>query len=176
MDYSLIFSIIAVVLLYFAYQYLVQLESCLCAQASADGNAQSDLQMLKYTELFLIVIMVLSIVGVYSKIVRLSPLIVIIMAIAIIAVYVIVMIHVYRLYNNMPADCECAIKWPRYVLYVQWVSYTLAIVSMVIGFVFALYRGVSAGLEAMDKVENKIKKNIEKKESRRRRGRRAGRR
>lgn len=172
MDYSLIFSIIAIVLLYFAYQYLVQLESCLCAQASADGNAQSDLQMLKYAELFLIIIMVLAILGLYGKVLRSSVLVALIFAIGIIAVYIIVMIHVYRLYNNMPADCECAIKWPRYVLYVQWISYTLAILSFVISFIISFYRGFS---QAFSKIPSE--EAGEKRVTRRRRtGRRAGRR
>jgi hypothetical protein len=171
MDYGLIFSILAIVLLYFAYQYLVQLESCLCAQASADGSSKADLQMLKYVELFLIVIMVLGILGLYSKVLRSSALVAMLMGIAIVAVYIIVMIHVYRLYNNMPADCECAIKWPRYVLYVQWVSYTLAIFSFVISFVIGFYRGFSTAYEkGMTASEEGAKV------TRRRRRRRAGRR
>ncbi len=171
MDYGLIFSILAIVLLYFAYQYLVQLESCLCAQASADGSSKADLQMLKYVELFLIVIMVLSILGIYSKILLSSVMIGVLMGFAIVAVYIIVMIHVFRLYNNMPADCECAIKWPRYVLYVQWVSYTLAILSFVISFVIGVYRGIEANRKKiMNAVEAAEKDG---KVTRRRRRRRA---
>ena len=171
MTAELVISLIVIVLFYFAYHYLVQLESCLCAQASADGKSPADLQMLKYVELFLIAILVLGIVGLYSKILRSSALVAMIMAIAVIAVYVIVMIHVYRLYNNMPADCECAIKWPRYVLYVQWISYTLAIVTMVVGVVLGFYRGVSKGLEKVESVE-KATKVSRRGSSKRRAGRR----
>jgi hypothetical protein len=148
MNTELITSVIGIVILYFAYQYLVHLESCLCAQASADGKAQADLKMLKYVELFLIVILVLGILGIYGKVLSSSLLVAMIMGIAIIAVYIIVMIHVYRLYNNMPADCECAIKWPRYVLYVQWVMYTLAVISFVISFIIGFYRGFARAYSA----------------------------
>ncbi len=128
---SIIGSIIGIALLYFAYDYLRKLEDCMCAQgvANAEEN-KADIQKLKYIELLLLVIAILNLI--FSLNTVFSPLIATFFTIAIVVIYVFFVMNVYRLYRNMPSDCECALKWPRYYLYIQALLMTMVLIVIFI--------------------------------------------
>lgn len=134
---SVIASIIGIVLLAYAYFYLVKLEDCLCVQGLAKGN-QANLIHLKYIELFLLVIALLNFFFAFKK--KLSPLLSTIFFIIIIILYIVFVMNVVKLYNNMPADCECALQWPRYFIYIQSLLYSITLLLIFIGIFITVYK------------------------------------
>ncbi len=129
-------SIIGIVLLYFAYTYLVKLEDCLCAQGlSKSGENKANITHLKYIELFLLVVALLNLFFAFKK--RLTPLLSTIFFVVTIILYVIFVMNVYKLYRNMPSDCECALQWPRYYIYLQSLLYSITLLLIFVSiFVF----------------------------------------
>ncbi len=133
----LISSIIGIILLAFAYIYLVKMEDCLCVQGKASENQGANITHLKYIELFLLVVALLNLFFSFKK--RLSPLLSTIFFIIIIILYIIFVYNVHKLYNNIPPDCECALQWPRYVIYVQTLLYSLTLLLIFIGIFMNIY-------------------------------------
>ncbi len=120
--YMTIFSVIILGLLGATYHYLTKLESCACVNGSEKVTV-ADLQKLRYIELFFIAINVIGLINIYVGYQMNNKAFMyygsIIYGILIIAIYIYLVMHVLRLYKNMPNDCECALKWPRYYLYLQ---------------------------------------------------------
>ncbi len=131
-------SIIGIILLYFAYTYLVKLESCLCAQGLVKSEEnKANITHLKYIELFLLVVAILNLLFAFKK--RLTPMISTIFFFIIIVLYIIFVLNVMKLYNNIPADCECALQWPRYFIYLQSLLYTLTLLLIFVGIFMFVY-------------------------------------
>ncbi len=133
----LVFSIIGLILLYFAYNYLVKLESCLCAQGLATEDNKANISYLKYIELLLLVIGLLNLFFAFKKL--LTPLLSTIYFVIIIVLYVIFVLNVYKLYKNMPSDCECALKWPRYYIYLQTIVFTFTLLIIFLSILLVIY-------------------------------------
>lgn len=125
-------SIIGIILLYFAYNYLVKLESCLCAQGLANEENKANITHLKYIELLLLIVALLNLLFAFNKL--LNPLLSTVYFVLIIILYMVFILNAYRLYKNMPNDCECALKWPRYYIYIQTLvfSFTLLLIFSLI--------------------------------------------
>ncbi len=131
-------SIIGIVLLAFAYIYLVKLEDCLCVQGLAKVESQqANIKYLKYIELILLVLAFVNLFFAYKK--RLTPMISTIFFVLIIIMYIVFVMNVYKLYNNIPADCECALQWPRYYIYFQSILYTLTLLIIFISLFLTIY-------------------------------------
>lgn len=133
----IISSIIGIVLLYFAYNYLVKLEDCLCVQGIANENQKSNITHLKYIELFLLVIALLNLFIAFKK--KLSPIASTIFFFIIILLYLIFVYNVMKLYNNIPSNCECALQWPRYFIYLQSLLYSLTLLLIFVGIFTFVY-------------------------------------
>ncbi len=119
---QLITILITLALLVATYFYLTKLESCVCVNG-VETKYVADIKKLRYIEIFFIIVAIISLLNVYfvyklqnkSLLLALSSIYFIILVI--IDIYL--LLHVLRLYKNMPNDCECALKWPRYYLYLQ---------------------------------------------------------
>ena len=134
---SVIASIIGIVLLAYAYFYLVKLEDCLCVQGLVSEDNKARIDYLKYIELFLLIVALLNLFFSFKK--RLSPLLSTLFFIIIITLYIIFIYNVHKLYNSIPADCECALQWPRYVIYVQTLLYSLTLLLIFVGIFMNIY-------------------------------------
>ncbi len=131
-------SIIGMVLLAFAYYYLVKLDDCLCTQGLATEGNQANITHLKYIELFLLVIALLNFFFAFKK--MLSPLLSILFFIVIIVLYAIFVMNVIKLYRNIPNDCECALQWPRYFIYIQSLLYSITLLLIFVGIFMSVYK------------------------------------
>jgi hypothetical protein len=137
--------IIGIVLIYFAYDYLRKLENCMCAQGMFQSeDRKADITKLKYIELLLLVIALANFFFAFKN--KLSPLLSTIFFFFMLAVYIIFIMNVVKLYNNMPSDCECAIQWPRYYIYLQSILMTLTLITFFVAiFVFVYASKVMKG-------------------------------
>ncbi len=131
-------SIIGIILLYFAYTYLVKLEDCLCVQGlSKSDENKANITHLKYIELFLLVVALLNLLFAFKK--KLTPLLSTFFFIIIIILYIIFVYNVIKLYRNIPADCECALQWPRYYIYFQALLYSIILLLVFIIIFMIIY-------------------------------------
>ncbi len=117
-------TIVVVVLLYYVYLYLTKLESCVCVHGGASGENKADLQKLRYIELLFIALNVIGLVLLWCCSYDIGQLVSkgigsVIYLIIILVIYVYLVSNVLKLYKNMPNNCECAVQWPRYFLYIQ---------------------------------------------------------
>ncbi len=131
-------SLVGIVLLTFAYYYLIKLEDCLCVQGLDTKGNKSNITYLKYIELFLLVVALLNFFFAFKR--KLSPLLSTLFFIIIILLYVVFVMNVVKLYNNMPADCECALQWPRYFIYLQSLLYSITLLLLFIGIFIIVYK------------------------------------
>ena len=150
--YMTIFSLIVLGLLVATYHYLTKLESCACVNGSEKVNV-ADLQKLRYIELFFIVVNVIGLINLYigyqinnQTLMKYGSFV---YGILIIVIYVYLVMHVLRLYKNMPNDCECALKWPRYYLYVQAFLASITLFFMLFAIIVSIF--VFAKLATMKK-------------------------
>ncbi len=142
-------SIIGIVLLYFAYTYLVKLENCLCAQGLTNVEEnKANITHLKYIELVLLVVALLNLFFAFKR--KLSPLLSTIFFFIIIILYSIFILNVFKLFKNMPADCECALQWPRYFIYLQSLLYTITLLLIFVS-IFIFVYGVSKARKGLRK-------------------------
>ncbi len=142
-------SIIGIVLLYFAYTYLVKLENCLCAQGLTNVEEnKSNITHLKYIELVLLIVALLNLFFAFKR--KLSPLLSTIFFFIIIILYSIFILNVFKLFKNMPADCECALQWPRYFIYLQSLLYTITLLLIFVS-IFIFVYGVSKARKGLRK-------------------------
>ncbi len=137
--------IIGIVLIYFAYDYLRKLEDCMCAQGMFQSeDRKADITKLKYIELLLLVIALANFLFAFKN--KLSPLLSAIFFFFMLAIYIVFVMNVVKLYNNMPADCECALQWPRYYIYIQSILMTLTLITFFVAiFVFVYASKVMKG-------------------------------
>ncbi len=150
--YMTIFSLIVLGLLASTYHYLTKLESCACVNGT-EKITVADLQKLRYIELFFIAINVIGLINLYIGYQINNKALMyygsIIYGILIIIIYVYLVIHVLRLHKNMPNDCECALKWPRYYLYLQAFLASITLFFMLFAIIISLF--VFAKLATMKK-------------------------
>lgn len=131
-------SIIGIVLLYFAYIYLIKLEDCLCVQGLAKSEEnKANITHLKYIEFVLLVVALLNLLFAFKK--QLTPMSSTIFFFIIITLYIIFVYNIIKLYNNMPLDCECALQWPRYFIYLQTLLYLLTLIFIFVGIFMFVY-------------------------------------
>ncbi len=139
--FIIVFSLIILALLGATYNYLTKLESCACVHGQ-EKISVADIQKLRYIELFFIAISVIGLINIFvgyqlqNK--RLVSILSIVYSILLIVIYVFLVMHVLRLYKNMPNNCECALKWPRYYLYLQAFTSSIALFFMLIAFIFSI--------------------------------------
>ncbi len=139
------FIYIAVLLLQiFTYLYIRKLNTCGCTQ-SLNVTTQSNIQYLEYIFLFFILISIINILYIFNM---KSPSYLfinyaIIYTLVLLFVHILLILHTYRLYKNMPNDCECALKWPRYYLYLTALLALLNVVGFVIGFIYGFSKTLS---------------------------------
>ncbi len=142
-------SIIGIILLYFAYTYLVKLETCLCAQGLTNVEEnKSNITHLKYIELVLLIVALLNLFFAFKR--KLSPLLSTIFFFIIIMLYGVFVLNVFKLFRNMPADCECALQWPRYFIYLQSILYTITLLLVFVSIFIFMY-GISKARKGLRK-------------------------
>jgi hypothetical protein len=150
--YMTIFSLIVLGLLVATYHYLTKLESCACVHGTNQENV-ADLQKLRYIELFFIVVNVIGLINLYVGYQMKNEALIkygsFVYGILIILIYVYLVMHVLRLYKNMPNDCECALKWPRYYLYLQAFFASITLFFMLFAIIVSIF--VFAKLATMKK-------------------------
>jgi hypothetical protein len=130
--------IIGIVLIYFAYDYLRKLEDCMCAQGMFQSeDRRADITKLKYIELLLLVIALANFFFAFKN--KLTPLLSTIFFFFMIIVYIMFIMNVVKLYNNIPTDCECAIQWPRYYIYLQSILMTFVLITFFIAIFLFVY-------------------------------------
>jgi hypothetical protein len=117
-------TIVVIALLYYVYLYLTKLESCVCVHGGASGENKADLQKLRYIELLFITLNVIGLLFLWCCSYDIGQLVskgfgAVIYLIVLLVIYVYLVTNVLKLYKNMPNNCECAIQWPRYFLYIQ---------------------------------------------------------
>lgn len=137
---KIIAFLISIVLLYFAYDYLRKLEDCVCTQQMG-VVAPADLETLKYIELLMIILLVLNFFIAFQRTIPIF--FATLLAILLLALYVYFVIHVRRLYMNMPDTCDCSMKFPRYILYVQAILMTVSIVMWVVVFFMTIMASIA---------------------------------
>ncbi len=137
-----IISLIVLGLLGATYHYLTKLESCACVNGTEKENI-ADLQKLRYIVLFFIAINVIGLINLYigyqmnnSTLIKYGSLV---YTILIIVIYVYLVMHVLRLYKNMPSNCECALQWPRYYLYLQAFIASISLFFMLFAIVISIF-------------------------------------
>ncbi len=147
-----IISLIVLGLLGATYHYLTKLESCACVNGTEKENV-ADLQKLRYIELFFIAINIIGLINIYVAYQINNKTLMyygsLIYGILIIIIYVYLVMHVLRLYKNMPNDCECALKWPRYYLYLQAFIASISLFFMLFAVIISIV--VFAKLATMKK-------------------------
>jgi hypothetical protein len=143
----IISTLVGVILIGFAIHYLQKLEECLCAQGKAVLEEQkANLQHLKRIEILLLILLFTNSLFAFQS--RLTPLLSTLFFFVILAVYVIFVMNVYKLYQSMPSDCECALKWPRFYIYLQALIMTAVLITFVVAILLMVYSAASkkAGL------------------------------
>ncbi len=137
-----IFSLIILGLLAATYHYLTKLESCACVHGQEKVSV-ADIQKLRYIELFFIAVAVFGLINIFVGYQLQNKMLVSILSVVysfvLIVIYVFLVMHVLRLYKNMPNDCECALKWPRYYLYLQAFTSALALFFMLLALIISIF-------------------------------------
>ena len=134
----IISALVGVILIGFAIHYLQKLEECLCAQVKAVSEEQkANLQHLKRIEILLLILLFANLLFAFQS--RLTPLLSTLFFFVILAVYVIFVMNVYKLYQSMPSDCECALKWPRFYIYLQALIMTAILLTFVVSIILIYY-------------------------------------
>ncbi len=134
----IISALVGVILIGFAIHYLQKLEECLCAQGKAVSEEQkANLQHLKRIEILLLILLFANLLFAFQS--RLTPLLSTLFFFVIVAVYVIFVMNVYKLYQSMPSDCECALKWPRFYIYLQALIMTAILLTFVVAILLMVY-------------------------------------
>lgn len=143
--FIIIVSIIGLALLCATYHYLTKLESCACIHGTKIGEniSVADIEKLRYIELFFIVIAVIGLINIFVGYQLQNKMLVSILSVVysllLIVIYVFLVIHVLRLYKNMPNDCECALKWPRYYLYIQAFISAIALFFILLAIIVSIF-------------------------------------
>ncbi len=147
-----IISLIVLGLLGATYHYLTKLESCACVNGNEKENVV-DLQKLRYIELFFIAINIIGLINLYIGYQMKNETLIkygsFVYGILIIIIYVYLVMHVLRLYKNMPSNCECALQWPRYYLYLQAFLASITLFFMLFMIIISIF--VFAKLVTMKK-------------------------
>lgn len=134
--YQYIFIII-LILQIITYYYIRKLNSCDCAQALGKTD-KANIQYLEYIFLFFIIVSIINILYIFGV---KSPSYLfmnyaMIYTILLVIIHVFLIVHTYRLYRNMPNDCDCALKWPRYYLYVTTIIAFINVCAFIIAFIY----------------------------------------
>lgn len=160
-------AIVLLIIQIFTYQYLVKLNECFCVQ-SLHKTEMANLQHLQYVMLFFIAVNAMGIVtsfisgrnSISTWMVYGTGLYFILLAI----VYITLILHTYRLYQNMPETCECAVKWPRYYLYFLALLSILALPGTIItlvGIGLMIMQGSTKSV--VEEVKRRAKNKLSKK-------------
>jgi hypothetical protein len=149
------------VLQIFTYYYLFKLNSCTCAQ-SLGTTTLANIKYLEYIFLFFIVVSIINLLYVFGV---KSPSILFInyamvYALILLVIHIILIVHTYRLYRNMPESCDCAIQWPRYYLYLTTIIASINVLLFIISFIYGFFRGYK---QEVNKSINKTMKSSTKK-------------
>jgi hypothetical protein len=130
--------IIGALLIYFAYDYLRKLEECMCAQGKVlSEEHKANIHYLKQIELLLLILLFVNLLFAFQS--RLTPLLSTLFFFAILVVYAVFVKNVYQLYQNLPSDCDCALKWPRFYIYLQAILMTLVLLTFVMAILLMVY-------------------------------------
>ncbi len=138
--------IIILLLQVFTYMYLRDLNSCICVQGLAQDVQERDKANIKHLEYIFLFFIIMTLVNILlfmkpnlSKNKMLLNFSFIYM-ILIIIIYIVLIVNTLRLYKNMPDDCDCAKKWPRFYLYLTSFLAAIIMFSIVVTlllFIFA---------------------------------------
>jgi hypothetical protein len=148
--YQYIFIII-LILQIITYYYIRKLNSCDCSQALGKTD-KANIQYLEYIFIFFIIVSIINILYIFG--VKSPSYLFInyamIYTILLVIIHALLIVHTYRLYRNMPNDCECALKWPRYYLYfttliasINVFLYIVFIITFIYGFTTSFSKSFS---------------------------------
>lgn len=130
---TFLWIILSFILTYF---YLKSIEDCGCALGKKSEEHYVDIQKLQYSQLAIIAIAVIDHFFLLNdKIDRLGFFkFALLLIIAII--YMNFIYYAYHLFQNISKECECAEKWERYVLYKEFLLYSLVGVVLIATLIF----------------------------------------
>ena len=147
--FNLCFSFVVLFFMYYAYNYAKNLNSCNCV-----SFLKENIDNIKYTELFLIVMSVIGIsVNILLHLFGIDPMkrfsknslktFGIFMGIYGIILITILINFIYNVYEfgvKFPSECDCADKWQKDILYVQAGWYSFTTISAVFLLSILMYR------------------------------------
>ena len=142
-----LYSIITIVILYFAYSYLDGLKTCSCASdlyATRLKNLESILLGLNVIIFCFAILSSFHLFNALDKIKQHILKIAMLGGITMLIYYAFFVYSGYGFWKNLPAKCECADKWPKYYIYLQTIVY----------FVILLLTTVLTGLLAFKKINS----------------------
>jgi hypothetical protein len=144
--YILLLQVIVIAVLYITYAYLASLNTCACVnQVYAHRLKQGEIVFLGLA-LIPFVISLLHSVGLLKGInLDVRSLLVqggLVIAVAVLVFYIWFAYNSYKFAQTMEADCKCAKKAPRYVVYFQGFTVAATLVMSVLASVYAIYNKI----------------------------------
>ena len=146
----LILVVITLMVVYTIY-YIRDLKTCICFKENDKLRTNLEfLEFYEYLELFALLIVFVSTCFLNTKMLnfggkkskkRTNMAAGILMGVVIVIYFMIkynVMVNVYKLYNGIREECECANKWQRWFLYYQGIVGGIEVLQYVIAFLVLL--------------------------------------
>jgi hypothetical protein len=135
----ILWSLLLLLLLYKIYEYSKELDSCSCV-----SHLKSNINVIQNTELFLIVIQVLGLLGMIGPKINIkrNKLLLVGSMIYLIVLFSVLLFFLYNVYvfGSKLNHCECANKWQKNVLYAQAGLYSFAFILVVILIILFMFK------------------------------------
>lgn len=149
MEHTIYITILlmGLIYVYLAYKYLSNLESCSCAE----GEYVEKVKNAEGILMVMFLIWILMSLWLTYNVHRLSKTDIFVflyltgaMGIILFSVYLYFCYNVHQMKKSMTSECVCAMKWQRWLIYIQYGFFlfeiVLAIISVVIGIMYMLYK------------------------------------
>jgi hypothetical protein len=136
-----LFSIIGIVLLYFAYAYLKGLKTCKCVNDTYATRLKNLEAIMLGLNVIILCFAILSYFHLFNALDKIKQSILKIIAlggITMVIYHAFFLYNGYNFWNTLPKKCECADKWEKYYVYFQ------TIISFLIILITTLFVGVLA--------------------------------
>ena len=124
---SLCLALIYIIYIYLAYNYLSNLKSCSCAEGDYVENVKNAEGIIMVLLLSWIAISFLRLKR-KNKILLLGGL-----SILLFLTYIYFCFYVYKMQRQLTTNCICAMKWQRWLIYIQYGFFLFEILLVFIG-------------------------------------------
>jgi len=128
-------SLISIIILYFVYAYLKNLNTCDCVNNTYSTRLQNlETILLGVNSIFLLfyIFDALHMLGNLEKLKKHIYNILIITGFAILLFYSYFIYNAYEFWHTMKSNCACADKWQKYYIYFQAISFFLTIFGTIL--------------------------------------------